>query len=214
MTWINSKVDVILENSMQEIWTKIETWLIANAPQIFEELQPGASEFRISELEELLSIQLPEDVKSSYRIHDGQFTYNYGLIYGRELLSLERIADEWHVWKELLDSDTFKTEDGEDIGSEAAPGICNVWWSPKWIPLTYDGAGNHDCLDLNPAVGGTVGQIVTMWHDDPDRQIVAPNFRVWLQQYADGLASGQLIFSEQDNCIVNANDVGRSSFEF
>ncbi|MCU0546814.1 MAG: SMI1/KNR4 family protein [Oscillatoriaceae cyanobacterium Prado104] len=211
---MNSKVDVILENSKQEIWTKIETWLIANAPQILEVLQPGASDDRISELEELLSIQLPEDVKSSYRIHNGQFTYNYGLIYGREFLSLARIKDEWECWKELLDSGTFETEDGEDIGSEAAPGICNVWWSPKWIPLTYDGAGDRDCLDLNPAVGGTVGQIVTMWHDDSERKIVAPSFRVWLQQYADRLESGQLIFSEKYNCIVNAVDAGRSNSEF
>ncbi len=192
---------------MQEIWTQIETWLMANAPSLLDLIQPGASDAQISELESLLSIQLPEDVRSSYRIHNGQVPHTYGLISGLEFLSLERIKDEWLVWKELLDSGTFADEDGQDQGSEPAPGICNVWWSLRWIPLTYDGSGNHDCLDLNPAEGGIVGQIITMWHDDPVREIVAPSFRDWLMQHAEGLASGKLIFSEEDNCIVNADDM-------
>jgi cell wall assembly regulator SMI1 len=192
---------------MQEIWTRIETWLKVNAPQVFDVLQPGASDAKIKELEDWLSIQLPEDVKASYRIHDGQSTYNYGLIDGREFLSIERIRDEWQVWKELLDSGTFQDDDGQDQGSDPAPGICNVWWSAHWIPLTYDGGGNHDCLDLNPAEGGTVGQIITMWHDDPQRQIVAPSFQVWLEQYAEGLESGRYVFSDDYNGIISVDDL-------
>lgn len=192
---------------MQEIWVRIESWMRANAPKVFDVLQPGASDAQITELEDFLSIQFPEDIRSSYRIHNGQSTYDYGLVNGREFLSLERIKDEWQVWKELLDSGTFQAEDGQDQGSGPAPGICNVWWSSKWIPLTYDGGGNHDCLDLNPAEGGTVGQIITMWHDDAEREIIAPSFREWLEQYAEGLESGQFIFSEEYNGIVNADDV-------
>jgi cell wall assembly regulator SMI1 len=190
---------------MQEIWTQIEAWLRGNAPSVLNLIQPGASDAQISELESLLSIQFPEDVKASYRIHNGQLAYTHGLINGREFLSLERIKDEWQAWKDLLDDGTFQTDDGQDRGSEAAPGIFNVWWSSGWIPLTYDGSGNHDCLDLNPAEGGTYGQIITMWHDDPERKIVAPSFRDWLMQHAEGLESGKLIFSEEHNCIINAD---------
>lgn len=192
---------------MQEIWLQIENWLRANAPQVLDTLQPGASDDQIIELENFLSIRLPEDVRASYRIHNGQSSYDYGLIDGREFLSLERIKDEWQVWQELLDSGTFQTEDGQDQGSDPAPGICNVWWSSKWIPLTYDGSGNHDCLDLNPAEGGTVGQIIKMWHDDAAREIVSLSFRAWLQQYAEDLESGHLIFSEEYNGIVNIDDL-------
>lgn len=196
----------MLERSIQEIWVQIETWLMANAPNVLDFIQPGASEAQISDLERSLSIQLPEDVKSSYRIHNGQRAYTYGLMSGREFLSLERIKDEWQAWKELLDDGTFETDDGQDQGSEPAQGICNVWWSPGWIPLTYDGSGNHDCLDLNPAEGGTYGQIITMWHDDPVREIVAPSFCDWLRQQGEGLASGRLIFSDEYNRVVNADD--------
>ncbi|PZO44117.1 MAG: molybdenum cofactor biosynthesis protein MoeA [Pseudanabaena frigida] len=191
---------------MQEIWAQIDNWLKINAPQVFEVLQSGVSDDEISELEKLLSIQLPEDVKASYRIHNGQSDFSYGLIEGREFLSLERIKEEWQIWKDLLDSETFQ-DDGVDQGCNPELGIINVWWSAKWLPITYDGGGNHDCLDLNPAEGGTVGQIITMWHDDAERKIVAPSFRIWLQKYAEGLASGQLVFSEEYGGIVNVDDV-------
>jgi cell wall assembly regulator SMI1 len=192
---------------MQEIWSQIDTWLGINAPEILDLLQPGASDDEISKLEDFLSVQFPEDIRSSYRIHNGQSSYDHGFIIdGWELLSLERIRDEWTVWKQLLDDGTFQDEYGQDQGSEAAPGICNVWWSPKWIPLTYNGSGDHHCLDLSPAESGTVGQIITMWHDDPIREIVSISFRDWFKQYAQRLESGELIFSDEYG-IVNANDL-------
>ena len=191
--------------NMQEIWRRIETCLKTNASQVFNTLQSGVSDEQIQELEEFLSIKLPEDVKSSYRIHNGQIGYDCGLMEASEFLSLERIKNEWIVWKELLDSGTFQREDGQDQGSEPEKGICNVWWSPQWIPLTYDGCGNHYCLDLNPSEEGTMGQIITMWHDDPERKIVAASFQAWLEKYAEGLESGQFIFSEEYGGIVDVN---------
>ena len=46
-----------------------------------------------------------------------------------------------------------------------------------------------------------------MWHDDADRSIIAPSFGAWLKQYADGLESGQLIFSRKYNGIVRQDDI-------
>lgn len=192
---------------MQEIWLRIEDWLRDNAPTGLDVLASGASDTKISELEEYLSIQLPEDVKASYRLHNGQIAYEYGLFNGCEFLSLERIKNEWQIWKELLDSGTFQSADGQDQGCEPDLGVANVWWSAKWIPLTYDGSGNHDCLDLAPAEGGKVGQIISMWHDDAARKIIAPSFRDWLQSYAEGLESGKFVFSDEYNGIVNVDDV-------
>ncbi|HCF27872.1 MAG TPA: hypothetical protein DEV81_11890, partial [Cyanobacteria bacterium UBA11049] len=61
-----------------------------------------------------LGVSFPEDVKDSYRIHNGQKSCfdtpdrqqwkDYCLIDYRQLLSLARIKDEWSVWKELLDT--------------------------------------------------------------------------------------------------------------
>ena len=78
---------------METIWNRIETWLVANAPEILNNLQPGATDEAIKQAEIFLGIELPEDVKASYRLHNGQDGYN-GLMDGWELLSLERMMDE------------------------------------------------------------------------------------------------------------------------
>lgn len=192
---------------MEEIWTRIKACLKTNAPQALEVLQPGVSDAQISELEDFLNVKLPEDMKASYCICNGQSDFDFGLIEGFELLSLEHIKQEWKTWKELLDSEGFKDYDGQDFKSDPDRGISNVWWSPQWIPLTHDGGGNHNCLDLNPTEEGTMGQIITMWHDDSERKIIAPSFRSWLQQYVEDLESGQLIFSAEYNGIIRIEDI-------
>lgn len=186
---------------MEEIWARIEAWLRANAPQVLDTLQPGISDTQIQVLESFLGISLPDDFKESYQIYNGQSGDDYGLLEGREFLSLERLQQEWQIWKDLLDAGDF-----EGITSEPVAGIRDDWWNAHWLPLTYDGSGNHDCLDLNPAEGGTHGQVITMWHDAAEREILASSFRQWLEQYADGLESGQFVFSEEDGGIVNAED--------
>ena len=47
--------------------------------------------------------------------------------------------------------------------------VPDLWWNPKWIPLTADGGGNGKMIDLDPTGNGTAGQIIQMWHDDPIR---------------------------------------------
>ncbi len=178
---------------MKEIWARIDAWLKVNAPKVFDRLQPGASDSVIEAVENALSIQFPEDVKASYRIHNGQQTiYDYGLIPdAQEFLSLDRVQAEWAVWKELLNQ-------GQLVGkSEPGLGIKSDWWNARWIPLTWDGDGNHYCLDLDPAEGGTVGQIIRMIHDDSYRELLAPSFHSWLEDYAAKLESGEYVFSEK-----------------
>lgn len=191
---------------MEEIWSRIIVWIEANAPQLLEVLQPGASEAQISELESSLSIVLPDDVKALYLLCNGQSSYGYGVIDGNEFLSLERIKDEWSVWKELLDAGEFAEHDNTE-SNRIDPEIRNTWWSSKWIPLTYNGGGDHDCLDLDPTEEGAIGQIITMWHDDDERKVTASGIRAWLQRYAEQLETGQLVFSEKYNSIVSVDDV-------
>ncbi|GME79837.1 unnamed protein product [Ambrosiozyma monospora] len=33
-------------------------------------------------------------------------------------------------------------------------------WSSKWIPITSDGAGDYECIDLNPTWKGRWGQVI------------------------------------------------------
>ncbi len=189
---------------MDTIWTRIETWLDTNAPDIRASLSPGASELAIAEAEKALGVTLPEDVKESYRVHDGQVPGGPALMPMGEFLALDRIVEEWKIWKDLFDSGDFK-----DFESEPDEGVKKDWWNPAWIPLTYDGAGDHDCLDLDPAKSGKVGQMIEMWHDDGERPITAPSFKAWMEKYADGLEKGDLVVSDEVDGIARKEDVGQ-----
>lgn len=187
---------------MQDLWRRLEAWLRANAPALVETLQPGATEEQITQAEAVLSVQFPEDFKASYRIHNGQLPASDGLIDAREFLSLERIQDEWKVWKDLLDSGDF-----DGIHSEPSGPIRDDWWNPKWIPITYDGAGNHDCLDLNPAEGGQAGQMIDFWHDDATREVKAESFHAWFAAFVEGCEAGAYAYSDEYGGIVDVEDL-------
>jgi internalin A len=64
--------------------------LATNAPNALNNLQPGAGDEQIRQLEESLGIELPEDVKQLYRIHNGQIIGTPGFLYGNEFLSIEK----------------------------------------------------------------------------------------------------------------------------
>lgn len=182
---------------MKTIWNSIDSWLAANASEIQNNLQPGATDEAIKAAEQFLEIEFPEDVKSSYRIHNGQFEWRYSLIPGWQFLGLEEMIGEWESWKKLLDSGDFNEEDGNDFGC-ASDGLIRteLWWNPKWIPIASDLGGDNLCLDLDPAPAGQVGQIIFMCHDDAYREVVANSLREWLEQFATDLETGKYKFEK------------------
>ena len=92
---------------MQEAWGRIERWLAGAAPEVLDSLQPGATDEQISNTEAALGVTFPEDVRASYRIHDGQYPDGPGLMDAWEFLSLSRIVAEWRIWKDLFDGGDF-----------------------------------------------------------------------------------------------------------
>jgi len=187
---------------MKETWTKIENWLKNNADQIYNSLNDGADEEDFESLEEVINKKLPEDFKAFYGVHNGQDTASEGLIDTEEFLSTERIMDEWQVWKDLYDKGVF-----DESVSEADDGIKERWWHPSWIPITYDGSGNHYCLDLSPDEGGKKGQIIRIWHDSPERELVASSFSEWLNEFTEDLGNEEYIYSEEWGGVINKADI-------
>ena len=86
---------------MTEIWTTIELKLTEIAPEILNNLNDGVTDEEVKNLESLLNAKLPIDFIAFYKIHNGQETESAGLIECEELLSFDRIIDEWKVWKDL-----------------------------------------------------------------------------------------------------------------
>ncbi|MVN76747.1 molybdenum cofactor biosynthesis protein MoeA [Hymenobacter sp. HMF4947] len=187
---------------MQSIWERLEAWLHAYAPQLTTELNPGATDAELQQLAATIGTELPADFLAFYCIHNGQRNDAGGLLNGEELLSVPRMLTEWTIWNDLL-----KGGDFEGATSTPAPGVRTEWWHPHWLPLTYDGAGNHCCLDLSPAPGGTRGQIIRMWHDDAERTLLAPSFADWITQYVAALEAGEYVFSADYGGLVSVDEV-------
>jgi cell wall assembly regulator SMI1 len=180
-------------------WNAIEAWLEQNWPAGLADLNPPATEAEIHALEHALGCALPMDFVSSLRVHNGQKALAGYLCPSGELLSTAEIASQWQVWKDLFESGEF-----DDYESEpASNAIDRTWWNPGWVPITHNGAGDHDCLDLSPTSTGHIGQVITMWHDMAERELLAPAFAAWLQQLANKLASGDVVLSDRYGGLMN-----------
>ena len=121
---------------------------------------------------------------------------------GEEWLTIDRIIDEYKIWKELYDDGDF-SEDGKDYGCSPEEGIKpDFWWNPKWISLTADGGGNGKMIDLDPSKEGKRGQIIQMWHDDADRSIEAQSLKDFFEKYAQDLEKGLYVIHPDYGIIL------------
>lgn len=82
-------------------WKKIENWAERNYEELYDQLSEGCTQNDINELEHELDVSLPQDVRESLSIHDGQERGGRptGMIFGCMLLDCEEIAQEWKNWK-------------------------------------------------------------------------------------------------------------------
>ena len=66
------------------------------------------------------------------------------------------------------------------------------WWRLGWIPFCGDGGGNHLCVDVDPARGGNPGQVISMWHDDGARALIARSLTDFIEILARDAESGAI----------------------
>lgn len=191
--------------SIQEIWQRIETQLRIEAwfekmpvSEVMSDFQPGATEKEIQAAETALGIVFPEEVKTSYRIHNG--SHRQSLIGDPEqglweLCSLDEVVSYWSMlgkyaagWKVDLAKDGWLDVHGQPILVRAE---C---WNLRWIPLLHSN-GSTMCLDLAPTPYGHMGQIIA---NDPETgtKWVAPSWQALLSTFADDLEAGEYRYEE------------------
>jgi len=181
---------------MNEEFDKFKQWLSLNYSDGLLDLNPPATDAQIEELTSTLGLTLPEDFTDVLRIHNGQKGKSAWLFDSQEFLSTHRIIEEFNIWKNLLNSEL------KGKLSTADEGVKNDWYNLNWIPFTSDGCGNHYCLDLSPSPTGKKGQVITLWYESSEREIVSGSFTQWFEEYVKELFSGELIYSKEYNSIV------------
>ena len=188
---------------MMDLWTKYDDWLGTEFPEGRRALNLGATEEELAALEAAIGASLPEDYRTVLSIHNGQQPDSVGLFWGNEFLSTSRIHSEWQVMKQLLGEGHFAGR------SESSPAnaIKHDWWNPLWIPITSDGSGNLQCLDLSPGTAGTVGQVIDFDHETIHRSVLASNFRDALESYVKAVLAGEYSYSDDYGRLMRIDEL-------
>ena len=187
---------------MKKEFDRFKLWLSDNYKDGLDDLNPPANDKEIKELGDTLGLSLPSELIELLKIHNGQKGNAAWLFDSQEFLSTHRIIDEWNNWNSFSHGATFPQK---PASSEL--GIKDDWWNNKWIPFCSNGSGDHYCIDLDPTNFGTRGQIITLWHDYPQRELSALSLKDWFNDYIEQLFSGDLFYSEEYNSLVNKNEI-------
>lgn len=124
-------------------WTRIETWLAANAPASAASLRPPADDAAIAEAQRMVGVRLPAELVASLRRHDGvPQTSVDTFVFPAFMhpLPAEDIADHAEMLCGVL----------EDLGEDDAVG---PWWHGQYVPLAVDHGGDSLFLDADARLG-------------------------------------------------------------
>ncbi len=189
---------------MRKLWQRIEAVLRRTAPNLRAALPKGTSSTELANAEKQLGLTLPDDIRASHAIHDGTGGADvlpqsaYGRVIGVAQLSLSEAIRDWQMWRE-------SHEHGFDDSRAHPKGpIKAKWWNPRWVPVTWDGGGDHLCLDLDPDTGGTVGQVICFSHEIGPVDVVAESWRAFLERYAADLEANRLRFNANGELITGS----------
>lgn len=199
--------------SVRQTWDRLRRWFATHLPEVLDSLNRGATQKQIRQLESLTRRPLPDDLRESLQIHNGEsvewiekdgVTIFTGCIFGLQLLSADRIADNWEVVRRA-DRDGAESKWAASC-PEGAVQLCES--HPGWIPLTCDGSGNHLGVDLAPGLKGTWGQVITFGPDDPEHCVAANSWGEFLADVADDLEAGNYTITEEQSVNVRYQHFG------
>jgi cell wall assembly regulator SMI1 len=153
-------------------------------------LNPPASEQMLADLAAHLGLALPDQLKAMLLTSNGCPPGSYSLPMRAtepmrwRLLSTGEITAQWDL---LCLIDIEAPFDGaiRTVGPVQAG-----WWCRSWIPIAECGIGDVICLDMNPAPGGTIGQLILYEHDFAERKVLASALLDWIRECADDLERG------------------------
>jgi cell wall assembly regulator SMI1 len=194
-------------------WQRLDRWYKTHAPEVIESLRPGASEQEISAIEKESGVQLPDSLRQSYMVHDGENDMAYpGAIIGVPYDPVDSIpykTQSSRKWLEKYDSSDTDFEGDRGCTSVPPDAIRRRCFSSSLIAICYrDGA----CIgiDLDPGPNGVPGQVVNFGNDlDEWRFVLAVSWGHFLEDIADELEAGNLVITREADGTVGG--FGRAS---
>lgn len=203
----------VMENNKPSVkfaWQRLENWCKQYLPELLYSLNPGTTIYELDDFEAAIGQRLPIDVRESYLIHNGQqenHLYMTGLLFGVPILPLFEALREWQYWRQIeTDSDNDEMN-GEYTFSAPHGAIQPNYTNPGWIPLTFDGCGNHIGIDLAPDRNGVVGQVIAFGYDENVKYVIANSWADFLNNVAFELEAGNFCINQEgQDKILNIKD--------
>ncbi|MGK7887851.1 MAG: SMI1/KNR4 family protein [Leptolyngbyaceae cyanobacterium] len=200
---------------MEETLTSIKNWLATHSPQTLAHLNPPASEDQINAVEAEIGLPLPPDVQQFLRFHDGEDgeTWLAFLGDGNQLLSCQAIIDQYQLDQEIgqavydpeMEAIAFWQDRVANHVIYIEGTVKPLMLHPQWIPLTCMNGDVFRYIDLDPAPGGTPGQIIEVDPEGCCYQVLAPSFAELLEKYLTQLLGGTFNV-EEDGFIASRGE--------
>jgi cell wall assembly regulator SMI1 len=186
------------EKKIDGLWRRLENWFCDNVPAFCRwPLAPGASEADVRKFEQTIGAKLPDDIRRSYLRHNGSAGIDLLDVVGEgKWATLAQATANWRHFQKMKPD----LEEAGFLNSPKGP-MKEVNISPGWIPIGDNGGGDHLCVDLDPAKGGTVGQLFSYWHEYGAWRIVAPSITAFLEQLLKHLDAGRYAINEQGQLV-------------
>jgi cell wall assembly regulator SMI1 len=168
-------------------WRIIEGVLWENAHSVYRALRKPATDANIARLADRVSVRLPRDFVQSLKTHDGLRDSYLGQNRLFDYYALMPVSAIIAEYKGICELEALDPIGGSQAGADA--GVRNdLRFRPGWVPF-MDADGDKLVLDLDPAPGGTYGQVFE-WSSTGStfNRVLASSFGEWLAGLAEALS--------------------------
>jgi cell wall assembly regulator SMI1 len=167
---------------IQQFWQQVEAWLPSTSMPA-SVLAPAASQQELDDLDASLVAGCPEVLRALLGIHNGGGAGWYCFSKGN-LLSAAEITSMCSEYAQLAATLFDPSMDPPDCLGAVRP----LWWSELWVPFLKRNK-EPVCIDLGPAPGGAVGQIIEIDWEGGCNRVLAPDLPSFLAEITNSLPS-------------------------
>lgn len=184
--------------NIDALWARLEAWGREKAPNMLEDLNPGASDEELGELQTALGRELPESFLQSLKVHNGESDGWPCKVFADmgAYLPCSQIVENWQMRVQIagqIGVDFSAEERAEQIrdGIIFVDGlVIPEAFNPAWVPIMDSNGDVFWALDFAPAEGGTPGQIIQVDLEGCDWKVIATSFDEFFSNYVNSLEAG------------------------
>lgn len=188
---------------IEDTWRRIEDWLTEHAPESLAQLGSPVTADDLALAGRVVG-DLPPEYVALLRIHDGvdSAQYGTGIFGGFVLRSLAGALADRDSWRQAYDD--LRRDYDIDASMQAPAGVRQAWWHAGWLPVAVnaDDPRTTVFLDLDPAPGGTRGQLVRHVVENDALVLICGGVGAWLEQIAATLEGGGVTVARDGDTVV------------